>query len=191
MSLMAIILWALHALSPMRRPQESARHLLTTLLHHLSDPRWPAWLEANPDDPSGFPTFEGMLDDLDTAIDILIYQKARALLCLPQASWKRPRKLPLQRRRSRSFAELFVRLEACALRFGDIERLAQRRAEKLARLLEPSEIRLDEPAHAALISEATSRGERNAATSPIILFCFTAPSRLLAQRAGLRVRAPP
>jgi hypothetical protein len=132
-----------------------------------------------------------MLDDLDTAIDILIYQKARALLCLPQASWKRPRKLPLQRRRSRSFAELFVRLEACALRFGDIERLAQRRAEKLARLLEPSEIRLDEPAHAALISEATSRGERNAATSPIILFCFTAPSRLLAQRAGLRVRAPP
>ncbi|HEV7690876.1 MAG TPA: hypothetical protein VGO52_08645, partial [Hyphomonadaceae bacterium] len=145
----------------------------------------------NPDDPSGFPAFEGMLDDLDTAIDILIYQKARALLCLPQASWKRPRKLPLQPRRSRSFAEFFARLEACALRFADIERLAQRRAEKLKPLLEPSEVQLDEPAHTALISEATWRSEHNAGPSPIILSCFTAPSRLLAQRAGLRVRAPP
>jgi hypothetical protein len=132
-----------------------------------------------------------MLDDLDTAIDIIIYQKARILLGLPQASWKRPRKLPLQRRRSRSFAELFARLEACALRFGDIERLAQRRAEKLKPLLEPSEVQLDEPAHTALISETALRGEHNAAgaASPISLFCLTAPH--LPQRAGLRVRAPP
>ncbi|HEV7693102.1 MAG TPA: hypothetical protein VGO52_19865, partial [Hyphomonadaceae bacterium] len=124
-------------------------------------------------------------------IDIIIYQKARALLCLPQASWKRPRKLPLQPRRSRSFTEFFARLEACALRFGDIERLARRRAEKLRPLLKPSELQLDEPAHAGFISEATWRGEHNAATSPIILFCLTAPSRLLTHRAGLRVRAPP
>jgi hypothetical protein len=175
----------------MRRLQESARHLLVTMLHYLSDPRWPAWLEANPDDPSGFPTFERMLDDLNAGIDIIIYQKARALLCLPQASWKRPRKLPLQPRRSRSFTEFFARLEACALRFGDIERLARRRAEKLRPLLKPSELQLDEPAHAGFISEATWRGEHNAATSPIILFCLTAPSRLLTHRAGLRVRAPP
>ncbi|HEV7689582.1 MAG TPA: hypothetical protein VGO52_02110, partial [Hyphomonadaceae bacterium] len=71
------------------------------------------------------------------------------------------------------------------------ERLARRRAEKLKPLLKPSEIQLDEPAHATLISEATSRGEHNAATSPILLFCLTAPSSLLAHRAGLRVRAPP
>ena len=189
MSLMAIILWALHALSPMRRLQESARHLLATMLHYLSDPRWPAWLEANPDDPSGFPTLERMLDDLNAGIDLLIYQKARALLCLPQAPWKRPRQLPLLPRRSRSFAEFFARLQACARRFTDIERLAQRRAEKLKPLLEPSQIQLDEPAHTALISETALRGEHNAAASPIILFCLSATH--LSQRAGLRVRAPP
>ena len=71
MSVMAIILWALHALSPMRRLQESARHLLATMLHYLPDPRWPAWLDANPDDPSGYPTFERMLDDIDAGIDLL------------------------------------------------------------------------------------------------------------------------
>ncbi|HEV7694179.1 MAG TPA: hypothetical protein VGO52_25315, partial [Hyphomonadaceae bacterium] len=89
------------------------------------------------------------------------------------------------------FAEFFARLQACAQRFTDIERLAQRRAEKLKPLLQPSEIQLDEPAHATLISEATSRGDHNAAQSPIILFCLTTPSHLFAQRAGLRVRAPP
>jgi hypothetical protein len=133
-----------------------------------------------------------MLDDLNAGIDIIIYQRARALLCLPQASWKRPRKLPLQPRRSRSFNEFFTRLEACALRFADIERLAQRRAEKLKRLLKPSEVNLDEPAHTALISEAAWRDEQSDANaaSPIILFCLTAALHA-PQRAGLRVRAPP
>jgi hypothetical protein len=90
-------------------------------------------------------------------------------------------------------SELQDRLQSCIQRFNDIERLAQRRAEKLKPLLEPSEVQLDEPAHTALISEAAWRDERNAAgaASPIILFCLTAPSRLLTQRAGLRVRAPP
>ena len=187
MSVMAIILWALHALSPMRRLQESARHLLATMLHYLSDPRWPAWLEANPDDPSGFPTFERMLDDLNAGIDLIIYQKARGLLGLPQASWKRPRKLPLQPRRSRSFAELFARLEACVLRFGDIERLSQRRAEKLKPLFDQADPLGVQAAHETFTAEQAP--EAPYAVSSIFLFAILpSPART---RAGLRVRAPP
>src|SRR5262245_5523082 len=129
MSVMAIILWALYPLSPWRRHYESARHLLQTMLRVLSDPRWPQWLNANPDDPSGFPVFERMLDDLDAGIDRLIYQRAREILGLRQA-WTRPHLSPPQRRRSLSFSQLFARLEASILRFADIEHLAQRRAQK-------------------------------------------------------------
>jgi hypothetical protein len=138
MSLMAIILWALYPLSPWKRYYEFARHLLTTLLTHLNDQRWIDWLEANPDDPQGVCLFERIIDDINAGIDLLIYVRAREILGLPLGKWRRPRPSPPQRRRSRSFHDLFARLEACTLRFADIERLARRRAEKLARLLSMS-----------------------------------------------------
>jgi hypothetical protein len=135
MSLMAIILWALYPLSPWKRYYEYARHLLKTLLTHLNDQRWIDWLEACPDDPQGICLFERIIDDLNAGIDLLVYVRAREILGLPLGKWKRPTPSPPQRRRSSSLGELFSRLEACTLRFADIERLAQRRAQKLARLL--------------------------------------------------------
>ena len=129
-----IILWALYPLSPWRRLHESMRHLLEAFLRTLADPGEAQRLDDDPDDPKGFPIFEFALQHINASIDVLIYQRARAILGLRATSWKRPMLRP-QRRRSRSFAELFARLEACIHRFGDIERLAQRRAEKLQRLL--------------------------------------------------------
>ena len=113
-----------------------------------------------------------MLDDLSTGIDIIIYQKARALLGLPQASWKRPS---------------FARLEACAIRFADIERLAQRRAGTLKRLLDQADPFGAYPAHAAFASEDRPRA-RCAAPS---IFLFVTLPVSAHTRAGLRVRAPP
>jgi hypothetical protein len=135
MSLMAIILWALYPLSPWRRLHELARHLLQVIVRNLTDPSTVDWLCANPDDPEGVARIERCLDDLNAFTDFLIYQKARAILGLRPTRWARPRPSPPQRRRAHTFSELYVRAEACALRFADVERLAERRAVKLARLL--------------------------------------------------------
>ena len=135
MSVMAIILWALYPLSPWRRLHELARHLLQVIVRNLTDPRTIDWLCANPDDPEGVARIERCLDDLNAFTDFLIYQKARAILGLRPTRWIRPRPSPPQRRRTRTFSELYVRAEACAIRFADVERLAERRAVKLARLL--------------------------------------------------------
>jgi hypothetical protein len=135
MSLMAIILWALFPLSPWRRYYESARHLLHKLITGLKDPQWIEWLEANLDDPQGIPYFERVIDDLNAGIDLLIYIRAREILGLKPGCWRRPKPSPPRRRRSRSINDLLASLRACALRFNDMERLAQLRAPKLARLL--------------------------------------------------------
>ncbi len=194
MSLMAIILWALHALSPTRGLIEGVRHLLTAVCNQLTAHASQDWLCANPDDPRGVATLERYLDDAEAMIHFIIYQKARAILGLRHTPWRRYRPSPPQRRRAQTFIALYARFEACALRFADIDRLAERRAEKLARLLEQSGFQLAEPAHAAFASGLTQRGEGCAAgaTSPIIPVCPTlrAPQRA-GQRAGPGARAPP
>src|SRR5262245_31155006 len=134
MSLMAIILWALYPLSPWRRYYEIARLLLGRLLDHLSDEHQVAQLCANPDDRRGISFYERILDDLNTVIGLLIHVRARQILGLSLGAY-RFRRSPPQRARSRNAGEFLARLEACALRFADIERLAQRRAQKLTRLL--------------------------------------------------------
>ena len=138
MNLMAIILWALYPLSPWKRFYESARYLLDVLVRNIQDPRTVDWLCAYPDDPRGIPHIERAIDDLHAGIDLLIYIRAREILGLKPGRWRRPRPSPPQRRRSRSFNELYARLRACGLRFSQIERLATRRAEKLERLLAAS-----------------------------------------------------
>jgi hypothetical protein len=135
MSLMAIILWALNAFSPWRRLYAHAHHLLQVIIRNLNDQATVNWLCANPDDPDGIPRIERCIDDLKAALDLLIYQRAREILGLRPTRWHRRRLSPPQRRRARTLSELHVRLKACILRFTDIERVAQRRAEKLARLL--------------------------------------------------------
>jgi hypothetical protein len=135
MSLMAIILWALNAFSPWRRLHERTRHLLDTVLRMVQDKHSLDWVRAYPDHPHSIPLIERALDDLGSGIDLLIYQRAREILGLNPGPFRRPRRSPPQSRRARSFDELWLRIEACAVRFADIERLAQRRAEKLARLL--------------------------------------------------------
>ncbi|HEV7689781.1 MAG TPA: hypothetical protein VGO52_03120 [Hyphomonadaceae bacterium] len=127
MSLMAIILWALYPLSPWRRLQELERHLLHVIFKNLTDQRTIDWLCANPDDPEGVARIERCLEDLNAFTDFLIYQKARAILGLRPSRWVRPRPSPPQRRRTRTFSELYFRFETCALRFADVERLAERR----------------------------------------------------------------
>ena len=134
MSLMAIILWALYPLSPWRRLHESARYLLDVLIRNIQDPRTVDWLCTYPDDPRGIPHFERVIDDLHAGMDLLIYIRAREILGLKSGRWRRPKPSPPQRRRSRSLNELYARLRACGLRFSQIERLAQRKAEKLKRL---------------------------------------------------------
>ena len=187
MSLMAIILWAFLACPPWRRGYERTRHLLHRLLACLDNPRWTRWLDAHPDDPEGVAYFERCIVDLNAAIDLLVYIRAREILGLAPARWKCVRPSAPQRRRSQSLDELRACVEACALRFTGMERMAQRRALKLKPLLIPSAINLAGSAHAGFISEPAQRSER-ITTSPIILFCPTAPSP---RRAGLRVRAPP
>jgi len=135
MSLMAIILWALYPLSPWKRFHEHVRHLIQTFLDALTDPQAVDWLSAHPDHPEGIARIEQGLDALAALTDHLIYQKARDILGLPYMRWMGMRSAPPHRRRANSLKELFARIEACALRFDDIERLAERRAEKLARLL--------------------------------------------------------
>ena len=187
MSLMAIILWALHALSPIRRLQEGARYLLQSLVHVFADPQAVDWLCAYPDDPEGIARIERCLDDLHAVTDFLVYQKARAILGLRYTRWLKPRPAPPQRRRSQSFEDLFARFEACAIRFGDIERLARRRAWKLKRLLAQDDRLGAPPAHEAFTSEAPP-GARCAASS---IFLFATLPAIGAHRAGLRIRAPP
>ena len=186
-SLMAIIFFALYPLSPMKRMWESVRHLLAVILKGLNDEHFIGWLCANPDDPRGVACIERCLDDFNAVIDLMIYLEARAILGLPPASWRRPRLPPAQRRRTRTFAELLARAEACALRLADIERLAQRRAQKLARLLDPSEVRLDAPAGPiARICAQDGLPRRSAAKAG-----GSSRGGSLNLRAGLRVRAPP
>src|SRR5689334_1263479 len=153
-SLMAIIFFALYPLSPMKRMWESVRHLLQVILKGLNDEHFIGWLCANPDDPRGVACIERCLDDFNAVIDLMIYLEARAILGLAPASWRRPRLPPAQRRRTRSFNELLARAEACALRLADIERLAQRRAQKLARLLEHTDPLSMQPAHASFTAAA-------------------------------------
>ena len=162
MSLMAIILWALYPLSPWRRLQELARHLLHVIFRNLTDQRTVDWLCANPDDPGGIARIERCIDDLDAFTDFLVYQKARAILGLRPTKWIKPRPSPPQRRRTRTFSELYARFESCALRFADVERLAERRAVKLARLLatDPNAFlpRAGEGPHALNAQHASSGG---------------------------------
>ena len=162
MSLMAIILWALYPLSPWRRLHELARHLLQVIIRNLTDPLTIDWLCANPDDPEGVSRIERCLDDLNAFTDFLIYQKARAILGLRPTRWIRPRPSPPQRRRTHTFNELYFRAEACAIRFADVERLAERRAVKLARLLAAnpniSLPRAEERPHALTDQQANSGG---------------------------------
>jgi hypothetical protein len=80
MSLMAIILWALHPLSPWRRYYESARYLLDVLIRNIEDQRTVDWLCAYPDDPRGISHIERAIDDRHAGIDLLIYIRARELL---------------------------------------------------------------------------------------------------------------
>jgi hypothetical protein len=154
MSLMAIILWALHPLSPWRRYYELARWLLDVLIRNKEDPRTVDWLCAYPDDPRGISHIERAIDDLHAGMDLLIYIRAREILGLKPGRWRRPKPSPPQRRRSRTFNELYARLRACGLRFSQIQRLAQRRAEKLKRLLADTEITLGVAAHAAITDRA-------------------------------------
>src|SRR5690349_9265835 len=130
MSLMAIILWVLDAFSPWRRYEERTRHLLETVFRTLENRIFLDWMCADPDHPDGVPLIERALDDLGSGIDLLVYQRARDILRLRPGPFRRPRRSPPQRRRAHTFDELLFRLEACAIRFDDIERLAQRRAEK-------------------------------------------------------------
>jgi hypothetical protein len=147
---------------------------------------------------------ERCLDDFNAVIDLMIYLEARAILGLPPASWRRPRPPPAQRRRTRTFAELLARAEACALRLADIERLAQRRAEKLERLLSTRPDlppRSGEALRAQLERQANSGGglisriATAAATAALVPRRTAHASRTVrAPRSGeegLRVLAPP
>ncbi|HEV7693394.1 MAG TPA: hypothetical protein VGO52_21340, partial [Hyphomonadaceae bacterium] len=96
MSLMAIILWALHALSPWRQMYERAHNLLKASIRYLHDPDMVGWLCANPDNPSGIALIERGLDVLSPNIDLLIYQRAREILGLKPVSWATPRRSPPQ-----------------------------------------------------------------------------------------------
>lgn len=109
--------------------------MLLLCLNALSDQRWIDWLASAPDHPATVATFEKRIADMESAIDFIVYQRAREILGLKKRHWRRPDPAPLRRRKSRSYAELWERLERCVLRFADIDRLAQRRAEKLQRLL--------------------------------------------------------
>ena len=82
MSLMTIILWALSPLSPWRRLYELARHLLQVIVRNFNDPSFIDWICANADDPDGIARIERCIDDLNTNIDLLIYQRAREILGL-------------------------------------------------------------------------------------------------------------
>jgi hypothetical protein len=135
MNFVAIILRALFPLSPARQVYELARVFLTKILNTLADPATVSWLCANADDPKGIAGIESCIDDLNAAIDFVVYLMARAMLGLPVRGCLRLKSTPLHRRRTRSFEELLARLDACVLRFAAIERLAHRRARKLKRLL--------------------------------------------------------
>jgi hypothetical protein len=188
MNLMAIILFALYPLSPMKRLWERARFVLQVILGNFEDPRFIDWLCANPDAPGGVAQVERCIDDLNSGLDLLIHARAREILGLPLGRWSRYRRSPPQRRRTRTFAELRFRLEACAIRFAEIERLAQRRAEKLAQLKQ----------HAG-----SGGGPISRLTSPFAATAAPVPHRtVLASRAvpmslprsgeeGQRIRAPP
>src|SRR5262245_32244943 len=152
MNLMAIILWVLYPLSPMKRVWELVRRFLAALVRNFQDEAFIEWLCANPDDPKSIANIELCLDDLNAIIDLMIYEKAREILGL-RARWKRPRPSPPRPRRSRTLADLQFRLDACMLRFADIERLAQRHAQKLARLLEHTDPLNTQPAHAGFTAD--------------------------------------
>jgi hypothetical protein len=198
MTLLSVLLWCLYPLAPARRLHELTRHALHQTLAKLSDERWIDWLCADPDNPRGFATFERWIDNLNTGIDLLIYLRARELLGLPNHDWTPPREASLQPRRSRSFDDLWRRLELCVLKFGDLDRLAACRARKLERLYEAASLprTAEESAIAArpaaattttttLASATASAPARAAAT---VTVTTTVPART---RAGLRVRAPP
>src|ERR1700754_625816 len=135
MSLLTVLLWCLHPLAPARRLYELTRHTLQLTVRQLSDQRTIDWLCDDPDNPRTFARFETWIANLSAGVDTLIYLRARELLGLPNHDWIRPLEAQPQRRKSRSFAELWLSLERCILKFGDIERLAARRAIKLKRLL--------------------------------------------------------
>jgi hypothetical protein len=192
---MAIILWALYPLSPWKRLYESARHLLQVILKNFRDQNFLEWLCARADDPEGVPYIERMIDDLNAVMDLLIYRRAREHLGLKPGPWSRPRPSPLQPRRTRSFNDLYFRLEACTLRFAQIERLARRKAQKLKRLLDKSAAISDEPAHSAITAGAFSaclhllrsnRGRWIGAQRQ-----DGGGSRVGILRACVRIRAPP
>jgi len=190
MSLMAIILWAFLACPPWRRGYERTRRLLQRLLACLDNPRWTRWLDAHPDDREGVAYFERCIVDLNAAIDLLVYIRAREILGLAPARWRCIRPSAPQRRRSQSLDELRARVEACALRFTDMERTAQRRALKLKPLLIPSEFAA--PAHAAFIAAVLDGARRASGVLAIPDSCLPAlPGPLARLRAGLRARAPP
>src|SRR5690348_8338935 len=128
MSLMAIILWALNALSPWRRYYEATRHFLQVIIRNLGDEATLRWLCLNPDDPEGVPLIERAIHDLHAGIDLLIYVRACGIVGRRPGKWARPCRSPLQPRRTRTMEELFTRADACAGRFNDLERLARRRA---------------------------------------------------------------
>ena len=131
--LLSIILMCLYPLSPALRMYELLRHALQQTLRTLSDERWIEWLMSNPDDPASFPRFEQWIANMEAGIDTLVYIRAREMLGLRTTTWAKPN-IPLQRRKSRSFGDLWYRLEHCIFRFAELDRLAARRAVKLRRL---------------------------------------------------------
>ena len=187
-SLLSILLWRLYPLSPALRLCELARHALQQTLKCLSDERWIAWLCQDPDDPRGFATFERWIANMNAGIDLLVYLRAREMLGLSNHEWTPPREAPLQRRKSRSFEELWFSLEACILKFAEIERLAARRAVRLQRTAAtlPQAAQAPTPATTTTIAPRTAPAAPPPATTTTIV-----STRRAGLRAGLRVRAPP
>jgi hypothetical protein len=196
MTLLSVLLWCLYPLAPAKRLYELTRYALHQTLAKLSDERWIAWLCQDPDDPRSFPTFERWIDNLGSGIDLLIHLRACELLGLPNHDWTPPREAQLQPRRSRSFDDLWRKLELCVLKFGEIDRLAACRARKLERLYAAPPQTAEEIAIAAWRAAA-------ATTATTLTLQAADPTRRQQQqqqqennkatsaRAGLRVRAPP
>ena len=182
-SLLSILLWCLYPLSPALRLYELTRHALRETLRCLSDERWIEWLLQDPDDPQGIARFERWIANMNAGIDLLVYLRAREMLGLPNHEWNAPREAPLQSRKSRSFEELWSSLEACILKFGDIERLAARRAQRLQRAASA----LPQSAQAPPTTTTTTIAPRTTPAAPLP----TTTTIVSTGRAGLRVRAPP
>jgi hypothetical protein len=197
MTLLSVLLWCLYPLAPAKRLYELTRYALHQTLAKLSDERWIAWLCQDPDDPRSFPTFERWIDNLGSGIDLLIHLRARELLGLPNHDWTPPREAMLQPRRSRSFEDLWRRLELCVLKFGELERLAARRAIRLQRLLAAPPQTAEQLAAAAWRAAAAttlasgSPAPARAATTTAAAGVAGVAGAAARARAGLRVRAPP